>query len=125
MEYGDCSEGNEDFIQDITIDFTPVPFNDVNYFAEIQAAYGTMNGTDTTTQDKYGAKIEYTQPILCAYVDEDMEHEFVEQIINQTISTQVCDFYMKQSLKLVESYDPSSTDAVSYTHLTLPTILLV
>ena len=110
VEYGDCSEENEDFIRDISIDFTPVPFNDVNYFAEIQAAYGTMNGTDTTTQDKYGAKIEYTQPILCAYVDEDMEHEFVEQIINQTISTQVCDFYMKQSLKLVESYDPSSTD---------------
>ena len=39
-----------------------------------------------------------------------MEHEFVEQIINQTISSPFCDFYMQQSLKLVESYDPSNTE---------------
>lgn len=116
VEYGDCSEGNEDFIQDITIDFTPVPFNDVNYFKEIKSAYGSFVGTDispTATDKEKGeqhAEIIGSQPILCAYVDEDMEHEFVEQIINQTISTQVCDFYMKQSLKLVESYDPSSTE---------------
>lgn len=110
VEYGDCSDENEDFIQDISIDFTPVPFNDVNYFKEVEAAYGSLTGTDTTSGEKYGADIKDAQPILCAYVDEDMEHEFVEQIINQTISTPFCDFYMKQSLKLVESYDPSGTD---------------
>lgn len=110
VEYGDCSDENEDFIQDISIDFTPVPFNDVNYFKEIEASYGTLSGEDTTTKEKYGVDIKDAQPILCAYVDEDMEHEFVEQIINQTISTPFCDFYMKQSLKLVESYDPSNTD---------------
>lgn len=110
VEYGDCSDENEDFIHDISIDFTPVPFNDVNYFKEVEAAYGSLTGTDTTSGEKYGADIKDAQPILCAYVDEDMEHEFVEQIINQTISTPFCDFYMKQSLKLVESYDPSNTD---------------
>lgn len=109
VEYGDCSEENEDFIQDISIDFTPVPFNDVNYFKEIEAAYGSHEATDSYGK-KYGVTIADSQPILCAYVDEDMEHEFVEQIINQTISSPFCDFYMKQSLKLVESYDPSSTD---------------
>ena len=110
VEYGDCSEKNEDFIHDITIDFTPVPFNDVNYFKEIEAAYGSHEAVDTTTGEKYGVTIANSQPLLCAYVDEDMEHEFVEQNLNQTISTAFCDFYMQQKLTLVESYDPSSTE---------------
>ena len=110
VEYGDCSEKNEDFIHDITIDFTPVPFNDVNYFKEIESAYGSHEAVDTTTGEKYGVTIANSQPILCAYVDEDMEHEFVEQKLNQTISTAFCDFYMQQKLTLVESYDPSSTE---------------
>ena len=110
VEYGDCSEKNEDFIHDITIDFTPVPFNDVNYFKEIEAAYGSHTAVDTTTGERYGVDIPPSQPILCAYVDEDMEHEFVEQNLNQTISTAFCDFYMQQKLTLVESYDPSSTE---------------
>ena len=110
VEYGDCSEKNEDFIHDITIGFTPVPFNDVNYFKEIEAAYGSHEAVDKTTGEKYGVTIANGQPILCAYVDEDMEHEFVEQKLNQTISTAFCDFYMQQKLTLVESYDPSSTE---------------
>ena len=110
VEYGDCSEKNEDFIHDITIDFTPVPFNDVNYFKEIEAAYGSHTAVDITTGERYGVDIPPSQPILCAYVDEDMEHEFVEQKLNQTISTAFCDFYMQQKLTLVESYDPSSTE---------------
>lgn len=110
VEYGDCSEKNEDFIHDINIDFTPVPFNDVNYFKEIEAAYGSHEAVNKTTGEKYGVTIASGQPILCAYVDEDMEHEFVEQLLNQTISTAFCDFYMQQKLTLVESYDPSSTE---------------
>lgn len=110
VEYGDCSDKNEDFVHDINIDFTPVPFNDVNYFKEIEAAYGSHEAVDKTTGEKYGVTIANGQPILCAYVDEDMEHEFVEQTINQTISTAFCDFYMQQTLSLVESYDPSSTE---------------
>lgn len=110
VEYGDCSDENEDFVHDISVDFTPVPFNDVNYFKEIEAAYGSHEAIDSYNGKKYGVTIANGQPILCAYVDEDMEHEFVEQIINQTISTAFCDFYMQQTLSLVESYDPSSTD---------------
>lgn len=110
VEYGDCSDENEDFIHDISVDFTPVPFNDVNYFKEIEAAYGSHEAIDSYNGKKYGVTIADGQPILCAYVDEDMEHEFVEQIINQTISTAFCDFYMQQTLSLIESYDPSSTD---------------
>lgn len=110
VEYGDCSDENEDFIHDISVDFTPVPFNDVNYFKEIEAAYGSHEAIDSYNGKKYGVTIADSQPILCAYVDEDMEHEFVEQIINQTISTAFCDFYMQQTLSLVESYDPSDTE---------------
>lgn len=110
VEYGDCSDENEDFIHDISVDFTPVPFNDVNYFKEIEAAYGSHEASDSYNGKKYGVTIANGQPILCAYVDEDMEHEFVEQIINQTISTAFCDFYMQQTLSLVESYDPSDTE---------------
>lgn len=110
VEYGDCSDENEDFVHDISVDFTPVPFNDVNYFKEIEAAYGSHEAIDSYNGKKYGVTIADSQPILCAYVDEDMEHEFVEQIINQTISTAFCDFYMQQTLSLVESYDPSDTE---------------
>ena len=115
VEYGDCSEENEDFIHDITIDFTPVPFNDVNYFEEVKAAYGSHTGDVTGFEGKPLLKsvvqiTEAQQPILCAYVDEDMEHEFVEQEINQVITSAFCNYYMKQKLKLVESYDPSGTD---------------
>ena len=110
VEYGDCSDENEDFVHDISVDFTPVPFNDVNYFKEIEAAYGSHEAIDSYNGKKYGVTIADGQPILCAYVNEDMEHEFVEQIINQTISTAFCDFYMQQTLSLVESYDPSGTD---------------
>ena len=110
VEYGDCSDENEDFVHDISVDFTPVPFNDVNYFKEIESAYGSHEAIDSYNGKKYGVTIADSQPILCAYVDEDMEHEFVEQIINQTISTAFCDFYMQQTLSLVESYDPSDTE---------------
>lgn len=114
VEYGDCSDKNEDFIHDISIDFTPVPFNDVNYFKEVKAAYGSHTAdvvSEGQTLSRGEALITgVQQPILCAYVDEEMEHEFVEQEINQIITSAFCDFYMKQKLKLVESYDPSSTD---------------
>lgn len=114
VEYGDCSDKNEDFIHDISIDFTPVPFNDVNYFKEVKAAYGSHTAdvvSEGETLSRGEALITgVQQPILCAYVDEDMEHEFVEQEINQTISSAFCSFYMKQKLKLLESYDPSGTD---------------
>lgn len=110
VEYGDCSKENEDFIHDISIDFTPVPFNDVNYYKEIESAYGE-HGAKGDEGEIYMADIKgVQQPILCALVDEEMEHEFVEQEINQIITSAFCEFYMKQKLKLVESYDPSSTD---------------
>jgi hypothetical protein len=50
------------------------------------------------------------QPMLVAYVDEDMEHEFVEQKINNPLSSMLVDIYCSEVLKGIESYDPSNTD---------------
>lgn len=111
VEYGDCSTINEDFIQDISIDFTPITFNDVNYHRELLLATGNISGTkDGKVYSITNINKESLQPILAAYVDEDMEHEFVEQRIRNTVSSSWADFYFTEILKLVESYDPSDTD---------------
>lgn len=47
---------------------------------------------------------------MAAFIDEDMEHEFLEQKIRNTFGSGVVDFYLTEYLKLVESYDPSKTD---------------
>lgn len=111
VEYGDCSTLNEDFIQDFNIDFKPVTFSDVNYQRELLLASGAATGT--YKGNKYSiTKInkEDLQPILAAYVDIDMEHEFVKQRIQNTVSSSWADFILTEVLELVESYDPSSTD---------------
>lgn len=111
VEYGDCSTVNEDFIQDISIDFTPITFNDVNYNRELLLASGNISGTkDGKVYSITNINKESLQPILAAYVDEDMEHEFVEQRIRNTVSSSWADFYFTEILNLVESYDPSDTD---------------
>lgn len=111
VEYGDCSDENEDFIQDITIDFQPITFNDVNYNRELLLASGSITGTyDGKTYSITNINKENLQPILAAYVDEDMEHEFVLQKIRNTVSSSWADFYLTEKLYLAESYDPSDTD---------------
>jgi len=90
IEVGDCSKENEDFIKELVSDFQPMSFNDVNAYDEL----------------KRGS----THPILAAYVDEDMEHEFVTQKINHPLYSEICDIYATEVLKLIESYDPSGTE---------------
>ena len=90
IEVGDCSQENEDFVKELVSDFQPMSFNDVNAYAEL----------------KRGS----TQPILAAYVDEEMEHEFVTQKINHPVYSENCDIYATEVLKLIESYDPDKTD---------------
>ena len=106
VELGDCSERNEDFIHEITSDFKPVEFNDVNYRQELASAEGTYSSD--------GAKVTLNasgvQPILSAFVDEDMEHEFIEQRIRQSLDSTIVEYYIDQVLTLVENYDPSSSD---------------
>ena len=111
VEYGDCSPINEDFVQEFSIDFTPITFNDVNYHRELLLANGSASGTYQGKEySVLNINKDDLQPILAAYVDENMEHEFVEQRIRNNISSSWADFYLTEVLKLVESYDPTSTD---------------
>ena len=47
---------------------------------------------------------------MAAFIDEDMEHEFLTQYIKNPISSAIADFYVTEELSLRESYDPSNTD---------------
>ncbi len=107
VELGDCSELNEDFVEELASDFQPISFNDVNYQTEISMAEGSMTDSALGTANLNTIR---TEPILCAYVDEDMEHEFIEQRIRQTLASEIVEFTIDQVLKLVENYDPSDTD---------------
>ena len=117
VEYGDCSTVNDDFITELSSDFQPVSFNDVNYYQELEAvssSSGSSNWTDDSgnscTMSAMNAADGKQQPILCAYIDEDMEHEFVKQKIRSTVSTSFVDLYVTQVLQTIESYDPSGTE---------------
>ena len=111
VEYGVCSSENKDFVIEFINDFEPVPFSDVNYRRELAAAEEQFMGTDGTDYGLItGINAQASQCLLAAYMDEDMEHEFVEQKINNVLSSPIVDIYVQESLKLVESYDPTGTD---------------
>ena len=117
VEYGDCSTINDDFITELKSDFLPISFNDVNYYQELEAVSSShssdgWNGGDGNSYTMSGMNADSAkqQPILCAYIDEDMEHEFVKQKIRSTVSTQFVDLYVTQVLQTVESYNPSDTE---------------
>ena len=90
IEVGDCSKLNDDYVQEMVSDFQPLNWNDVNAYAEINRGS--------------------TQPILAAFVDEDMEHEFVTQKLAHPIYTDLVDIYCYEVLRCAESYDPSNTE---------------
>lgn len=120
VEIGDCSDENEDYVQEFISDFAPVGFVDVNYRKALDASNVPVCFTDAPVQPVEGQDIEgyvttevngtYAQNVLAAFVDEDMEHEFVKQYIKNTLSSQVADFYVTETLSLRESYDTTKTD---------------
>lgn len=120
VEIGDCSDENEDYVQEFISDFSPVGFVDVNYRKALDASTVPVCFTDSPVQPVEGQDIEgyvatevnggYAQNVLAAFVDEDMEHEFVKQYIKNTLSSQVADFYVTETLSLRESYDTTKTD---------------
>lgn len=107
VELGDCSEQNEDYIEDRTISFQPVMFNDVNYYRE----QGRLSNQQKI-EDENGIIGDFNgsnSSILAANIDDDMEHEFVEQKIQNALGNSYVSIYATEKLKLVESYDPSGT----------------
>ena len=113
IEVGDCSQEAEedDMVREYVSDFQPISFNDVNYSTRVgqssQKEYKFVDGGHTYT---FKEIVAGGQPLLCAYIDEDMEHEFVEQRINNPLTAVLVDMYLAEVLTLVESYDPTKTD---------------
>lgn len=112
VELGDCSKMNEDYVQEFSSEFTPMVFNDVNYQNEIALASGSATGVDEKGRRGSVSNInaKRRQPILSAFIDEEMEHEFVLQKIRNLLSTSWADFYLTEELRLRESYDTTKTD---------------
>ena len=109
ISVGDCSPENEDYVKEYKIGFQPIMFNDANYYQELLAAQGSVN-VQTPQGTKRLTVKSNAQPVLAAYVDEDMEHEFVPQKINNVITNVLVDIYLTENLETVESYDPSGTE---------------
>lgn len=112
VEIGDCRTINKDFVVEHSIGFQPVIMNDVSYqIRQINASGEVKNeSVDGKTVNITGINNDSNKMIMAAYIDEDMEHEFLEQKIRNTFGTGIVDFYLTEYLKLVESYDPSKTD---------------
>ena len=110
VEDGDCSAHNEDFVQEYMSDFVPMQFNDVNYQREKEYVEtgGTLVSTDNVVVETINASAN--TPLFAAYIDEDMEHEFVEQRIRQNLAGNYVNAYLTEVLKCKESYDPTKTD---------------
>ena len=114
VEIGDCSQQNEDNIKEFTSSFVPVPMSDVNYrISELMAAAGssgkmTYNGNTYEVASINSDK--YNDMLLSAFIDEEMEHEFVQQYINNGLPSALVNLYLTERLECVESYNPSQTD---------------
>lgn len=112
IELGDCSERNKENVKEFMSGFAPVPFNDVNYSITEMMVQGDTRKViqrdgKTYIIERFNQSYE---PMLSAFADVDMEHEFVPQYINNALPSAFVDIYLTEQLKLVESYDPSQTD---------------
>lgn len=112
VEIGDCRDINKDNIKEFISDFAPVPFSDVNYRITELMVQGDVEKSMTKDGNTYVVRNfnqNYDQ-LLSAYIDEDMEHEFVPQYINNALPSAFVDINLTERLCMVESYDPSQTD---------------
>lgn len=121
VEFGDCSDENEEFIHEIKSSFMPVPMVDANYRKARSANFDSTCVSDNPKQPTETGKVyegkefqginsNYAENIMVASIEDKMEHEFIEQNIKTSISSPVADFYVTEVLSLRESYSPSSTD---------------
>ena len=98
VRLGDCSD--EDCTETFASSFIPVPLNDVN-FERVQMA--ADNASDQTNPDN--------QPLLCAFVDEDMEHPYLPQYLDYPFDRMTfIDVTVRCKLTLHEAYDTSGSD---------------
>ena len=98
VRLGDCSD--EDCVEEITSSFIPVPLNDVN---ADRVRIAADNSEDQKNKEN--------QPLLCAYVDEDMEHPYLPQYLDYPFDKMTfIDVTVRCKLTLHEAYDTSGSD---------------
>jgi len=98
VRIGDCSD--EDTVETFASSFIPVPLNDVN-FERVQMA--ANNAEDQKKPDN--------QPLLCVFVDEDMEHPYLPQYLDYPFDNMTfLDVTVRCKLTLHEAYDTSGSD---------------
>ena len=113
VEIGDCSEQNEDYIEDLTIELTPALMTDVNGSNEREIGGNTATGTSTSDGADFtttGNNLEEQKQVLAVFVDEDMWHENIEMKIQNPMGNNYMDASLDCILTTDECYDPSSTD---------------
>lgn len=114
VEIGDCSKDNEDYVEEITVGFDPVLFNDVNgrnaktaYTGDRSAYMVDNNGMDVfvslvSSSDK--------QQVLSGFISDDMWHEDVPREIIYPMGSSHVDLSLKAKITTKEAFDPSSSD---------------
>lgn len=117
VEIGDCSKENEDNIIEYSSSFTPVPFGDVNSIGNkvsqmLSSTYrvDTVDESGKPTTDYVTNVQGKTEPMMCVILSEEMEPAFVEKRVRNLVPGQMVDFYVSETLNLIESYDPTQTD---------------
>ena len=98
VRLGDCSD--ENCTETFASSFVPLALNDVNADRVRMAA-----------NDTEGQKKAENQPLLCAYVDEDMEHPYLPQYLDYPFDRMTfIDVTVRCKLTLHEAYDTSGSD---------------
>lgn len=115
VEIGDCSLENEDFIEELTSDFEPIDWNDVN--GRNERVSGDSTKTFKMTNDQTGeianissVNITDRDQVLAAFISEDMWHENTKVSVQTAFGTEYANFYLRQIVKTRESYDPKGND---------------
>lgn len=115
VEIGDCSEANEDYVVEMSSDFEPMVFNDVNYANARKGGSFAFEGTWEFFLDGYaialnGMNTAYRSQIPAAFVDETMKYQNTEFILSNAITEGLYEGSVDFHVSTDESYDPSDTD---------------
>lgn len=98
VRLGDCSD--EDCVETFASSFIPVPLNDVN-----------ADRVQLAADDAAMQQLPENQPLLCPYVDEDMEHPYLPQYLDYPFAKiTFADVTVRCKLTLHEAYDTSGSD---------------
>lgn len=98
VRLGDCSD--EDCTETFASSFIPVPLNDVN-----------ADRVQLAADDAAMQQLPENQPLLCPYVDEDMEHPYLPRYLDYPFAKiTFADVTVRCKLTLHEAYDTSGSD---------------